>query len=248
VKSILFGHRKGAFTGANEDKIGLFEIASGGTVLLDEIGDMPVDIQPSLLRVLQERKFQRLGEEYEFRDLDVRIISITNRDILQEIKTGRFRRDLYYRLNGFHIFVPPLRDRRDDISLLAEHFYQEACKKQRKELSGFAPEALDMLTKHIWPGNVRELQTEIERACILAQSGIPIQTYHFSPEITQGESLAQEIISERLSYRESVKQFRRQLVGRALQECDGNRTQAARLLGMKRPNLIRLMKELKLDE
>jgi DNA-binding NtrC family response regulator len=248
VASELFGHRKGAFTGANEDKMGFFELASGGTVVLDEIGDMPVGIQVSLLRVLQERKFQRVGDEYEFRDLDVRIISVTNRDILQEIKAGRFRRDLYYRLNGFHIFVPPLREHLDDIPLLAEHFYQKACQELDKELGGFAPEAIDMLTSYSWPGNVRELQNEIKRACMLAQKGSRIQTYHLSPEITEGESLAQEIMSERLSYRESVKQFRRQLVEQALQECNGNRTQAARLLGMGRSNLIHLIKDLNLDE
>jgi len=247
AESILFGHRKGAFTDAKEDHMGLFEIASGGTVVLDEIGDMAINIQPVLLRVLQERKFQRV-DEHIFRELDIRIISITNRDILEEIKAGRFRRDLYYRLNGFHIFVPSLRDRRDDIPLLAEHFYREACHKQRKELDGFVPEAMDMLYNHTWPGNVRELQTEIERACILAQRGSRIQTYHFSPQITHEESLAQEIISERLSYKESVKQFRRQLVERALQECDGNRTQAARMLDMGRSNLVHLIKDMELDE
>ena len=226
--------------------MGLFEIASGGTVVLDEIGDMPIAIQPVLLRVLQERKFRRMGE-HRFRELDVRVISITNRDIRKEIEAGRFRDDLYYRLEGFQIYIPALRERKSDIPLLAEYFYQRTCDRLKKELKGFAPGVIEMLSEYKWPGNVRELEHAIEKACILAPNGTQIQTYHF-PEITLEESLAQEIISERLSYNDSVMQFRRQLIEKALQECDGNRTHAARLLGMERSHLVHLIKDIKLDK
>jgi transcriptional regulator with GAF, ATPase, and Fis domain len=223
--------------------MGLFETAEGSSVILDEIGNMSLDVQANLLRVLQERKVQRLGE-YTLRDVDMRVISITNLDILKEIEAGRFRSDLYYRLNGFHIYVPPLRDREGDIPLLAEHFYQEACHEQKKELGGFDPGVLDMLASYPWPGNVRELQSEIQRACLLAQEGSCIETYHFSSEITHGEPLVKEIMSERLSYKQSVMRFRRRLVEEVLQECNGNRTHAAELLMMKRPNLVKLIKDL----
>ena len=243
IKSDLFGHRKGSFTGAIENKIGLFETAQSGTVLLDEIGDMPSDAQTHLLDVLEKHKVQRLGE-YILRDVDVRVISMTNRDLSNEMKEGRFREDLYFRLNRFHIYIPPLRDRRDDIPLLAEHFYHKACHEQNKELDGFATGVIDMLVSYQWPGNVRELENEINRACALAQAGSAIQSYHFTPNITHGESLAQEILSKRMDYNESLKQFRRRLIEKTLQECDGNRTKAAKMRGIDRTNLVHLIKSL----
>jgi len=146
-----------------------------------------------------------------------------------------------------HLFVPPLREREGDIPLLAEYFYRRICEKLKKELKGFASGVLGMLSSHRWPGNVRELEHAIEAACILAPRGSEIQTYHF-PEIAQEKSLAKEIISERIGYNESVMQFRRQLVESALKECEGNRTRAAKLLGMKHSNLVHLIKEMKLDK
>ena len=243
IKSDLFGHRKGAFTGAIENKMGLFETAQGGTVLLDEIGDTPLDAQTYLLDVLEKHKVQRMGE-YILRDVDVRVISMTNRDLSNEMKEGHFREDLYFRLDRFNIYIPPLRQRRDDIPLLAEHFYNKACKDQHKELDGFATGVIDMLVGYQWPGNVRELENEINRACALAQAGSAIQSYHFTPNITHGESLAQEIISKRMDYNESLKQFRRRLIEKTLQECDGNRTKAANMLGIDRTNLVHLIKSL----
>jgi len=245
VGSELFGHRKGSFTGAIEDKMGLFEVADGGTVVLDEIGDMPLDVQSNLLRVLEQRKVQRIGE-FTLRDVDVRVIAMTNRPLLKEVREGRFREDLYYRLNRFNIYIPPLRDRTrvDDIPLLAEHFYQEACRDLGKELDGFAPGVMDMLGSYPWPGNVRELRNEVHRACVLAQTGLTIQVYHFSSQVTQGESLMQQVISEQLSYGESLDQFRRRLVEEALRQTDGNRTQAAKRLGMDAANLRRLIRTL----
>ncbi|MFQ6043986.1 MAG: sigma 54-interacting transcriptional regulator, partial [Candidatus Poribacteria bacterium] len=246
VASTLFGHRKGAFTGAHEDKLGLFEDASGGTVLLDEIGEMPEDAQIHLLRVLQERKIQRVGETQP-RDVDVRVIAITNRDLMDEVEAGRFREDLYFRVTVFPIHVPPLRERVDDIPLLAEHFLQSACHNQDKESDGFASGVMEMLQSYPWPGNVRELEHEIYRAVALANEGSRIQPYHFSSRVTQGESLIQVVLSERLSYKQSLDRFAHRLVEDALRECNGNRTQAAKRLGMRRPNLVALIKRLGLE-
>ncbi len=239
LASDLFGHRRGAFTGANEDKTGLFEAASGGTVLLDEISEMSEAAQVHLLRVLQERKVQRLGEHIS-RDVDVRVIAMTNRNLVKEVTDGRFREDLYYRLNEFPIYVPPLRERVEDIPLLAEHFLQEI----DREVDSFAPDVFEVLKSYPWPGNVRELRNEIHRACALVEEGARIQSYHFSSQVTRGESLIQDIISEKVSYSESLNRFRRRLVENALKACDGNRHQAAKMLGMDRPNLVALIKRL----
>lgn len=247
LASDLFGHHKGAFTGAQEDKMGLFEAASGGTVLLDEISEMSLDAQIHLLRVLEEWKVRRLGENIS-RDVDVRIIAMTNKDLIEEGKAGRFREDLYFRLSEFPIHIPPLRERTEDIPLLAEHFLQEYSQEQKKELNGFESGVFEMLQSYSWPGNVRELRNEIHRACALAESGKCIQTYHFSTRVTGGESLIQEIVSEQLSYRESLNSFSKRLVEDALGKCNGNRTQAAKLLGMKRPNLVALIKRLSIKE
>ena len=183
VASILFGHQKGAFTEAIEDKIGIFEAASGGTVILDEVGDTPLDVQPSLFRVLEEREVQRLGETTR-RDVNVRVIAITNRNLTGEVEAGRFREELYSRLNRFHIHLPPLRERLEDIPLLAEHFYQEACRQTARDLDDFAPDVLGMLQGYHWPGNVRELRNAIHRACVLVEEGLRIQMHHFSSQIT----------------------------------------------------------------
>jgi DNA-binding NtrC family response regulator/ligand-binding sensor domain-containing protein len=239
LASDLFGHRKGAFTGAAEDKAGLFEAASGGTVMLDEISEMPEDAQVHLLRVLQERKVQRLGEHIS-RDVDVRVIAMTNRNLVREVTDGRFREDLYYRLNEFPIHIPALRERAEDIPILAEHFLREI----DKEVDGLAPDVFEMLQSYPWPGNVRELRNEVHRACALVEEGARIQSYHFSSQVTRGESLIQNIISEKLSYSDSLELFRRRLVENALKACNGNRHEAAKMLGMARPNLVALIKRL----
>jgi DNA-binding NtrC family response regulator/ligand-binding sensor domain-containing protein len=246
LASELFGHRKGAFTGANEDKMGLFEAASGGTVLLDEITEMSEDAQSHLLRVLEEREVQRLGE-HESRAVDVRVIALTNRDLAEEVVARRFREDLYYRLNVFPIHLPPLRERKEDITFLAEHFLQLYSQEQDKIFKGFAPRTLEMLQSYPWPGNVRELRNEVYRACALAEEDSLIQPYHFSHQVTRGESLIQQVLSENLGYSESLNQFRRRLVEKALRECNGNRTYAAKLLGMDRSNLVALIKRLGIE-
>lgn len=241
LASELFGHVKGAFTGAREDKMGLFEAASGGTLILDEISEMPEDAQIHLLRVLQEREVQRLGEHVS-RAVDVRIIAMTNRYLVEEVTDDRFREDLYYRLSEFPIHIPPLRERVEDIPLLAERFLQNYLQEHERDLDGFAPDVLDMLKGYPWPGNVRELQNAVRRAAALAEESSIIHTYHFPSQITQGESLIQEILSERVGLSESVERFQRRLVEDALRECDGNRSQAARMLKMHRANFVRLMR------
>ncbi|MBI1927271.1 sigma 54-interacting transcriptional regulator [Candidatus Poribacteria bacterium] len=243
VSSELFGHRRGAFTGAIEEKMGLFEAATGGTVILDGIGEMPEEAQVHLLRVLQERKIIRLGE-HKSRDVDVRIIAMSNRNLLKEAEAGRFREDLYFRLSEFPIHVPPLRERLEDIPLLAQHFLGEFCRERNQAIDGFAPDVFEMLKSYRWPGNVRELRNEIRRACAFVEEGMQVQAYHFSPHITRGESLIQEILSERFTLPAAEDQFQRRLIEDTLRQCNGNRTQAANLLGIDRRSLYERMKRL----
>ena len=243
VASTLFGHSKGAFTGADEEKPGLFESAQGGTVILDEIGEMPLDVQPHLLRVLQEHRIQRLGET-RLRDVDVRVIAVTNRNLEADVRAGRFREDLYYRLSVFPIPVPPLRERVGDIPLLAEHFLREVT----AEPSGFGSEVSELLRNYPWPGNVRELRNEVQRAAALAGQDVEIQPCHLSPRLVEGEILDQDGSSAHLDFSTRVLRFQRRLVEDALQQCEGNRTHAAKLLGMHRPGLVRLIKRLKVDD
>jgi DNA-binding NtrC family response regulator/ligand-binding sensor domain-containing protein len=239
ASSELFGHRKGSFTGADEDKVGLFEAADGSTLILDEISNMPLEIQRKLLRVLEEREVLPIGETVP-RNVDVQVIAITNLDLQREIEAGSFRKDLYYRLYEFQIPVPSLKERREDIPLLAEYFLRES----DKEIDGFGPGVYEMLQSYHWPGNVRELRNAIHRACVIAEAGTPIQVYHFSSRITQRESPVQEVLSEQLSYSESMDQLRRRLVEEALRQTGGNRTQAAKRLGMDVANLRRLIRKL----
>jgi two-component system response regulator HydG len=246
VASTLFGHRRGAFTGADADRMGLFEEASGGTVLLDEICEMPQDAQIHLLRVLEEREVQRLGENVP-RSVDVWIIAMSNRDLEAEVEAGRFREDLFYRLSEFPIDIPPLRERPEDIPLLAEHFLQAYSEDIERELAGLAPGVFEMLQSYPWPGNVRELRNMVRRAAVLAEQGEQIQTYHFPPEITQGESLIQELLSKQLGLSAAVERLQRRVVENALQECGGNRTHAAQMLKIDRSNLTRLIKRLGIE-
>jgi len=180
--SELFGHCKGEFNGAIEDKMGLFEAASGSTLILDEINEMPLDVQPSLRRVLNERKVQRLGETIS-RSIDVRMIAITDHNLTKLVQMGRFREDLYVQLKAFEIHLPPLRERSEDIPPLIEHFYQEACRQLPRVLAGFTPDVLEMLSRYHWPGNVRELRSTIRRAYALAEEGERIQTHHFPSQM-----------------------------------------------------------------
>jgi transcriptional regulator with GAF, ATPase, and Fis domain len=171
IESELFGHEKGSFTGASARKIGRFELADGATIFLDEIGDLPLELQPKLLRIIQEGEFERLGSTRTIK-VDVRILAATNRNLKEEVDKGSFREDLWYRLNVFPITVPPLRQRKDDIPQLVEHFARSFSKKVGKEITSVSPASLNDLLNHSWPGNVRELGNVIERAVINAQSSV----------------------------------------------------------------------------
>jgi len=245
VESALFGHERGAFTGAIKRVAGAFERAHGGTLLLDEISEMRLDLQAKLLRVLQEQEFERVGGTTPIK-VDVRIIATTNRDLAAEAEAGRFRRDLFFRLSVIPIEIPPLRDRGDDIPLLAFRFAAHSANETKKEFAGISPEALALLQRYDWPGNVRELQHAIERAVILA-SGPMLVPVHFEgqrfglaspsretplrPALQSNGNGSTEL--ERVVLNSfDLGDAERQLIARALEATEGNRTRAAELLGL----------------
>jgi DNA-binding NtrC family response regulator len=243
LESELFGHEKGSFTGADQLKKGKMELANGGTVFLDEVGDVSQELQTKLLRFLQEREFDRVGGIKPIR-VDVRIIAATNRDLEVAVKEGRFREDLYHRLNVVPIMLPPLRERKEDISALARHFLQRFAKEVKKNLSGINDEALDKLSAYDWPGNVRELANVIERAAVLGQ-GAEIAPHDLPARISAVQSEPQ---SDGISYRDAMDAYRRQLVMRALAQTQGNRAAAARSLGLHEKYFLRLLKSLRIAE
>ncbi|HXV83649.1 MAG TPA: sigma-54 dependent transcriptional regulator [Candidatus Binatia bacterium] len=243
LESELFGHEKGSFTGADQLKKGKMELANGGTVFLDEVGDVSQELQTKLLRFLQEREFDRVGGVKPIH-VDVRIVGATNRDLDLAVKDGRFREDLYHRLNVVPITLPPLRERREDISALARHFLQRFAKEVKKNLSGINEEALGKLSAYDWPGNVRELANVIERAVVLGQ-GPEIAPHDLPARIAMGQSEGQ---SDDISYRDAMDAYRRQLVMRALAQTQGNRAAAARALGLHEKYLLRLLKSLGIRE
>ncbi|MDH3267556.1 MAG: sigma-54 dependent transcriptional regulator [Ignavibacteria bacterium] len=236
LESELFGHEKGAFTSADKMKKGRFEIAHGGTIFLDEVGDIPQSIQVKLLRVLQEHQFERVGGT-EGIDVDVRIIAATNKDLEQKIKGGSFREDLYYRLNVVSIIIPPLRERREDILPMIESFIEKYCKENnKKENLDLSKEAADVLMKYNYPGNVRELENIIERAVVLTRGNVI--TLNDLPMNIKGfkEERALPAFSER-TLTEQVEALEKQLIFDALQESEGNQTKAGKLLGLTERNL-----------
>ncbi len=237
LESELFGHVRGAFTGANRDKAGLFEAADGGTFFLDELGEMSPALQVKLLRVLQDGTFIPVGAT-RAKKVDVRIIAATNRNLREMVRRGTFREDLFYRLNVVNIVIPPLRERRLDIPLLVEHFLAEAGAGQgaRKTLSS---EALRALCEYDWPGNVRELQNEVERAVLLSASEEKIQLSDLSPHIAGGQKEASEQAGRvEGSLKEAVANLERNLILAALERHDWNKSEVARDLGISRSNLI----------
>jgi transcriptional regulator with GAF, ATPase, and Fis domain len=248
LESELFGHRRGAFTGAISDQRGLFEAATGGTVLLDEIGEMPPAMQAKLLRVLQEGEVVPLGDTRP-RRIDVRIIASTNRDLRAEIEEHRFREDLYYRIAAFPIRLPPLRERREDIPLLADRFLDAAAGRIGKRIAGFAPEALDRLVAYDWPGNVRELQNEIERAVALARDGEPIGLAHLSnklvtpPVALQASTPATDELPPVVALRPARAAWESRHVAAVLRLHGGNVSRAARALEISRYMLQRKMRD-----
>jgi len=237
LESELFGHEKGAFTGAASRREGRFKLADGGTLFLDEIGEMSLLLQTKLLRIIQTRSFERVGGT-ETLEVDVRLIVATNRDIEVEVKEGRFREDLYYRLNVIPINLPPLRDRREDIPLLAEHFLKEISERNRKDIRGFAPQSMDLLVRNRWKGNIRELENVVERAVIMSRS-----------EFVQPGDLPAHIQDSKASKPVGIapgrplSELEREAIVQTLQLTGGNRTEAARLLGISRRTLQYKLKE-----
>ncbi len=236
LESELFGHKKGSFTGAHEDKKGLFEIADGGTLFLDEVTEMPLALQSKLLRVLQEGEIRPLGSTQE-RRVNVRIVAATNRNLEKEVAEGRFREDLYYRLKVFPIRVPPLRERRDDVPLLAEHFLRRYATELGKAAAGYSQQAMELLQSYDWPGNVRELQNEVQRLVIQIEAGEFITPALLSPRIRQIEGLIDRVKPTKGTLKEMMDQLERWLLIEALREHDNNKTAAARTLGITREGL-----------
>lgn len=284
LESELFGYEKGAFTGAEKRKIGKFEIASGGTILLDEIGDMPLHIQPKILRVLQEKRIERLGHSSSIK-VDVRIISTTNRDLEKMVEEGKFREDLYFRIAVVPIKIPPLRERKEDIPYLVDHFVAKLSRKYEVDIE-FAPDAMEKLMNYDWPGNIRELQNVIERGFIISFSSsrkkVLIRRDHLilSPEefwrikldglefedISKAQENALKVKSDRSKANKpsnrqpesskvpdtifddlNIKNMERAFILKALERTGGNKTQAAKLLGITVRTLRNKLKELRMD-
>jgi Nif-specific regulatory protein len=237
LESELFGHVKGAFTGAVADKKGLFEMADGGTVFLDEIADMPPAMQIKLLRVLQEGQVRPVGGS-EVIDVNFRLIASSNRDLYQEVSKGRFRDDLFYRIQVFPILLPPLRDRREDIPLLASHFLDKCARKFGMPVGRLKPTAMEMLSRFNWPGNIRELENEIERSVCLAGPEQDIGVDCLSEKITavSHEDALEPIVDATLQ--QNVAQLEKKMIIDALRKSGGNRSQAARTLGLTRQGLL----------
>jgi Nif-specific regulatory protein len=225
IESELFGYEKGAFTGAHAAKKGRFELAEGGTLFLDEIGELNLTTQVKLLRVLQEREFERLGGTQSIR-ANIRLVAATNKDLERAIEAGAFRADLYYRLNVFAIFVPALRERKSDILLLADHFLEKFAAEHKKKVRRISTPAIDMLASYHWPGNVRELANAIERAVVLCDAAA-IHAHHLPPTLQTAEASGTGRTS---TFRESLETFEKDALVDALKSARGNRAKAARLL------------------
>jgi two-component system response regulator HupR/HoxA len=236
LESELFGHTRGAFTGATAERKGLFEEADGGTIFLDEVGEMSPAMQLRLLRVLQEGEIRRVGASAA-RTVDVRVLAATNTDLEADLEAGRFRKDLYYRLNVFPIRLPPLRERVEDIPILAEHFLRVYRERARRAVPSISPEAMRCLRAYPFPGNVRELENEIERAVALADPGQPIGPEHLSERIrnTGGRPAAAQTLND------AIEQLKRRMIEDALREC-GSKTRAAERLGLTRQSLQQMLR------
>ena len=227
IESELFGHEKGSFTGAVSQRKGRFELARGGTIFLDEIGELPANAQVKLLRVLQEREFERVGG-HETIKINVRVVAATNRALEEEVQNNNFRADLYYRLNVFPIHVPALRERGADVMLLADHFVQKFSEELGKNVSRIDTPAIDMLMAYHWPGNVRELENTIERSVLLSEDGV-IHGHHLPPSLQMKRP--EMYLGEKGKFETLVQNYERQLIVESLKESWGNQTEAARLLG-----------------
>ena len=245
IESEIFGHEKGAFTGAVERRAGCFELATGGTLLLDEVGEMPHGTQAKLLRVLEERKLRRLGARAE-QDVDVRVLAATNRDPRHAVAEGHLRADLFYRLNVFNIHMPPLREHLDDLPAMVEAMVSDMNQKHGRRVSGISPSMLERLRAHSWPGNARELRNTVERAVILCPDGSALEAEHlpagFGKDPTTGASTRDDSsISVRVGT--TVDEAERQLIMRTLEATGQNKTRAAEILGVSLKTLHNKLKE-----
>jgi two-component system, NtrC family, response regulator HydG len=244
LEAELFGHEKGAFTGAQQRKAGRFELADGGTLFLDEIGDMPPEVQIKILRVLQDGAFERLGSTRTLR-VNVRVVAATNKDLMQEVETGRFRLDLYYRLNVITLHLPALRERREDIPLLVAHFLRKYAEQNNKEVSGIQQQALQYLQHYDWPGNVRELENVVERAVVLAKEPT-IGTSELPGPFQEKELLPTPSDHFVLPLHATLADIEREAIAQALQHSAGNRQATARSLNIGVATLYRKLKEYQL--
>ncbi len=245
IESEIFGHEKGAFTGAAERRAGCFELASGGTLLLDEIGEMPIGTQAKLLRVLEERKLRRLGARTE-QDVDVRVVAATNRDPSIAVSEGYLRADLFYRLNVFNIHMPPLREHIEDLPAMAEAMLEQMNEKHGRKVAGVAASMLDRLMSYDWPGNARELRNAIERAVILCPDGAPLDAGHLSPAFGKSkgpQTVAADAGAISLPVGTTVDEAERMLILRTLEATGQNKTRAAEILGVSLKTLHNKLKE-----
>jgi two-component system, NtrC family, response regulator AtoC len=246
LESELFGHARGAFTGATSERVGLFEEANGGTLFLDEIGELPVALQVKLLRALQEGEVRRVGDN-QARAVDVRVVAATSRDLEAETAAGRFRSDLFYRINVVHLHLPPLRDRREDIPQLVRHFVDTYNRRLGLAVRRVSPEAMRLLGEYSWPGNVRELENVVERALVLTD-GPEVGAEHLHPALRASAPPPTLPASEDLSIKRQTEALERGLIRRALERTGGNRTRAARLLQLSHRALLYKIREYGLEE
>ena len=244
LESELFGHVKGAFTNAISNRQGRFEMADGGTIFLDEIGDLPLPLQAKILRVIQEKKFEKVGSDATV-TVNVRIVAATNKDLEQQVQNGRFREDLFYRLNVLPVYIPPLRQRPEDIGELARFFLEYFMKETKKQFAGFSRDALDAMLSYSWPGNVRELQNCIERACVIGRNK-RIERGDLFPE-TAGLPFASEKGGAERDLKTAVNIFKANFIRKVLEENHWNQTDASRALAIQRTYLSRLIKELQIE-
>lgn len=246
LESELFGHKKGSFTDAIRDKKGLFQEAHGGSIFLDEIGELPRPLQVKLLRALQEEEVKRVGDTHSIK-IDIRVMTATTKDLAEEVKIGRFRDDLYYRINVLHITVPPLRERPEDVPLLIQHFIDKTSKRLNSEMSGVSPAAGRALQAYSWPGNVRELENVIERAMVMA-NGSTIEREDLPSYLQPQEETVEYLTDdENLSIKQASRKVEKMLIRKALEKTGGNRTQAAKILEISHPALLYKMKDYGLD-
>jgi two-component system response regulator AtoC len=246
LESELFGHKKGAFTDAIKDKKGLFQEAHGGSIFLDEIGELPRPLQVKLLRALQEEEIKRVGDTQSI-NIDIRVLVATTKDLAEEVKSGLFRDDLYYRINVLHVVVPPLRKRTEDIPLLIQHFIEKISQRLHSDVDEVSPAAASALQRYDWPGNVRELENCIERAMVMA-GGRTIELADLPPHLQQKAEPVEYLANdENLSIKEASRRLERTLIRRALEKTGGNRTQAAKILEISHPALLYKIKAYELD-